>query len=100
MQYAVQLTVTTFSTKANDNRKPWTRFTIVPAFSKSDAQDIVQGFKRSTVNHHQTEPDYAHERAAQVVGMVRTAKGWVYLDLDTLQEIAEDYTAPHSLAAE
>lgn len=101
MQYYARMTIRSYrSYHTDDNGKARENFLFVylPAFDRSDAEEIVNGLNKGGVPHH-VQNGQRISRIYDVVASVYTGKGNVYLSVETLEQIADEYTRP-AIAAE
>lgn len=100
MDYYLRVTI---EVRSYDERKgrdrTYTHYQYLPAWSKEDAAAMVHALHAS-VNGNARLHGAVHHRTFDVVAGIHTGKGRVYLDLPALEQIAEEYTAPHQMAAE
>jgi hypothetical protein len=99
IEYVVRITVAQSHIEDDGRRREYRSFKYLPAFNRRDAENMARAlsdcdsgsFRKHGVDYY---------RSFDVVGMVRVAKGIAYLDVHTLEQIAEDMTEPVSIAAE
>lgn len=92
MNYVARMTTRCIWTDHNGTVRNTFRFTYIPAFDIRDAKDICDGLRKGGVPHYD-DGNTKYVRSYDVVAMVRTGKGNVYLDIATMEQIADEFTS-------
>lgn len=92
MEYVVRTIFTTQRRNENEVVKEHTSFKYQSAFNRTDAERMAE-MLNNCVHHHQSG-NHRTRRNFDVCAVVWNGKERVYLDLATLEQIAELYTSP------
>lgn len=96
MNYVVRMILTALLHDTESKVRESTAFRYLPAFNREDAEHMAEMLSKS--RHLHQEGGTRLRRNFDVCGVVYNGKGNVYLDVATLEQIANEYTRPEKAA--